>query len=138
VYLEALMHGLPTIGHRHPVIEYVLGDAGIVADLSKPGELAEVVLQMLKCENTETLKTGIAETQVASDQISEYQRISDSESSVPKVSEFQHVSVSAFSPQARWSSVRDRFSWDVLRPHYVEMFRAAAVAPIEWTNAGNL
>ncbi len=43
VYLEALSHGLPTIGHRHPVIEYVLGDAGIVADLSKPGGLSALL-----------------------------------------------------------------------------------------------
>lgn len=43
VYLEALMHGLPTIGHRHPVIEYVLGENGIVADLERPGELAHQI-----------------------------------------------------------------------------------------------
>lgn len=47
VYLEALMHGLPTIGHRHPVIEWVLGGAGIVADLSQPGGLATVLAEQL-------------------------------------------------------------------------------------------
>lgn len=47
VYLEALMHGLPTIGHRHPVIEWVLGDAGIVADLSQPGALATALAEQL-------------------------------------------------------------------------------------------
>jgi glycosyltransferase involved in cell wall biosynthesis len=36
VYLEAMMHGLPVIGHRHPVIEYVLGDQGLIADLDRP------------------------------------------------------------------------------------------------------
>jgi glycosyltransferase involved in cell wall biosynthesis len=40
VYLESLMHGLPTIAHRHPVMEYVLGSVGTLADLSAPGGLA--------------------------------------------------------------------------------------------------
>jgi glycosyltransferase involved in cell wall biosynthesis len=52
VYLEALSHGLPTIGHKHPVIEYVLGDAGIVADLSQPGNLCEVLTKTLGQPNT--------------------------------------------------------------------------------------
>lgn len=39
VYLEAMMHGLPVIGHNHPVVEYVLGGEGMVADLSRPGGL---------------------------------------------------------------------------------------------------
>jgi 1,2-diacylglycerol 3-alpha-glucosyltransferase len=43
VYLEALSHGLPTIGHRHPVIEYVLGGAGIVGDLSRDGQLTALL-----------------------------------------------------------------------------------------------
>ncbi|WP_294232897.1 glycosyltransferase family 4 protein [Prosthecobacter sp.] len=47
VYLEALMRGLPTVGHRHPVIEYVLGDVGLLADLSAPGNLAAVLTQAL-------------------------------------------------------------------------------------------
>jgi 1,2-diacylglycerol 3-alpha-glucosyltransferase len=46
VYLEALMHGLPTIGHRHPVIEYVLGDVGITADLSRSGNLSAMLSQL--------------------------------------------------------------------------------------------
>ncbi len=40
VYLEALSHGLPTIAHRHPVMEYVLDDVGTLADLSCSGGLA--------------------------------------------------------------------------------------------------
>lgn len=48
VYLESLLHGLPTIGHCHPVIEYVLGDVGIVADLSKPGGLVNVLTEILQ------------------------------------------------------------------------------------------
>jgi 1,2-diacylglycerol 3-alpha-glucosyltransferase len=48
VYLESLMHGLPTIGHKHPVIEYVLGDAGMLADLSVSGNLAAVLADTLQ------------------------------------------------------------------------------------------
>jgi 1,2-diacylglycerol 3-alpha-glucosyltransferase len=39
VYLEAMMHGLPVIGHQHPVVEYVLGEQGLIADLSQPRSL---------------------------------------------------------------------------------------------------
>lgn len=42
-YLESLMHGLPTIGHRHPVMEYVLGDEGTLGDLSVGGSLAPLI-----------------------------------------------------------------------------------------------
>jgi glycosyltransferase involved in cell wall biosynthesis len=111
VYLEALMHGLPTIGHRHPVIEYVLGDVGIVADLEKPGELADALLRELQLLGREQramskeLETGINE------------RVVDAPS-------FSLQAPS--SPQLRWESVRSRFSWDVLRPHYAEMFRTTA------------
>jgi 1,2-diacylglycerol 3-alpha-glucosyltransferase len=47
VYLEALEHGLPVIAHRHPVMEYVLGDAGTLADLGRSGELAGLILREL-------------------------------------------------------------------------------------------
>ena len=47
VYLEAMMHGLPVIGHRHPVIEYVLGDQGTVADLDRPFGLTRVLQEAL-------------------------------------------------------------------------------------------
>jgi glycosyltransferase involved in cell wall biosynthesis len=93
VYLEALMHGLPTIGHRHPVIEYVLGDVGIVADLAKPGELAELLFGL------------VIGGQVTSDKNE---------------------------PVRRLENVRSRFSWEVLRPQYAEMFRRAAAAPLKW------
>ncbi len=42
-YLEAMMHGLPTIAHRNAVTEYVLGNSGTLRDLKKPGELALAV-----------------------------------------------------------------------------------------------
>lgn len=43
VYIEALMHGLPVIAHKHPVMEYVLGNEANLADLSRPGELASLL-----------------------------------------------------------------------------------------------
>ncbi|HEY1787238.1 MAG TPA: glycosyltransferase [Verrucomicrobiae bacterium] len=43
VYLEALIHGLPVIAHRHPVMEYVLNGVGILGDLSRPGILAQLL-----------------------------------------------------------------------------------------------
>ncbi|MEQ1752227.1 MAG: glycosyltransferase family 4 protein [Prosthecobacter sp.] len=48
VYLEALMHGLPVIAHRHPVMDYVLGMEGIFGDLQSPGTLALLIQQTLE------------------------------------------------------------------------------------------
>jgi 1,2-diacylglycerol 3-alpha-glucosyltransferase len=48
VYLEAMMHGLPVIAHRHPVMEYVLGNHGVFGDLSQPGELAALLSQQVR------------------------------------------------------------------------------------------
>ena len=48
VYLEALLHGLPVIAHRHPVIEYVTGDQGSLGDLRSAGELASLLQQHLR------------------------------------------------------------------------------------------
>ena len=81
VYLEALMHGLPVIAHRHPVMEYVLGSEGAFGDLSRPGELADLLTRELKQEKNRALN-------------------------------FQ-----------RWESVRRRFSWQELAPHYCRMFQ---------------
>jgi 1,2-diacylglycerol 3-alpha-glucosyltransferase len=85
VYLEALMHGLPVIAHRHPVMEYVLDDAGRLGDLSRAGELSNLLSQAL-------------------------QRPSDVET-----------------VRSRWESVRRRFSWPELAPHYRQMFSQAAL-----------
>ena len=52
VYLEALIHGLPVIAHDHPVMRYVLGDEGTLADLSKPGALAQELAAELQRPNT--------------------------------------------------------------------------------------
>jgi 1,2-diacylglycerol 3-alpha-glucosyltransferase len=47
VYLEALIHGLPVIAHHHPVMEYVLGGVGYLGDLSREGELAKIIGELL-------------------------------------------------------------------------------------------
>ncbi len=52
VFLEALIHGLPVIAHHHPVMRFVLGDQGILADLSKEGVLAEQISIALSRGNT--------------------------------------------------------------------------------------
>jgi glycosyltransferase involved in cell wall biosynthesis len=40
VLVEALAHGLPVLAHEHPVMRWVLGDAGRTADLRAPGAVA--------------------------------------------------------------------------------------------------
>lgn len=47
VYLEALMNGLPVVAHRFPVSEFVLGEEGVLKDLSQPGELAKALSEAL-------------------------------------------------------------------------------------------
>lgn len=47
VYLEALKHGLPTIAHHFPVMDFVLGDVGIQGDLSREGELSKILSKEL-------------------------------------------------------------------------------------------
>jgi len=47
VYIEALMHGVPVIAHRHPVMEYVLGGQGVLGHLERPGELARLLSREL-------------------------------------------------------------------------------------------
>lgn len=47
VYLEALKHGLPTIAHHFPVMDFVLGDVGIQGDLSREGELCKLLSEQL-------------------------------------------------------------------------------------------
>ncbi|MBO0720556.1 MAG: glycosyltransferase, partial [Blastocatellia bacterium] len=50
-----LEHGLPVIAHRHPVMEYVLGDVGILADLSRGGELAGLIARGLSLSRSSEL-----------------------------------------------------------------------------------
>jgi len=47
VYVEALMHGLPVLAHRHPVMEYVLGEIGHLGDFSRNGNLTEALGKVL-------------------------------------------------------------------------------------------
>jgi glycosyltransferase involved in cell wall biosynthesis len=47
VYLEALIHGLPVVAHRHPVTEFVLAEHGRLGDLGREGELAGLVQDVL-------------------------------------------------------------------------------------------
>ena len=47
VFLEALAHGLPVIAHEHPVMRYVLGEHGIMADLRVEGALAGHLREVL-------------------------------------------------------------------------------------------
>jgi 1,2-diacylglycerol 3-alpha-glucosyltransferase len=53
VYLEAQMHGLPVIAHRHPVMEFVLGEHGTLADLTQAGALAREVADSLHRPTTD-------------------------------------------------------------------------------------
>lgn len=48
VYLEALASGLPVIAHDFDESRYVLGDEGILADLSHPGALAGALARVLR------------------------------------------------------------------------------------------
>jgi glycosyltransferase involved in cell wall biosynthesis len=52
VFLEALIHGLPVIAHDHPVMRFVLGGHGRLADLSKAGALSEQLRFALPTQNT--------------------------------------------------------------------------------------
>ncbi len=52
VFLEALIHGLLVIAHDHPVMRFVLGSEGTVADLSQPGALAALLLNQLNEHDT--------------------------------------------------------------------------------------
>lgn len=47
VYLESLKYGLPTIAHHFPVMDFVLGDVGIQGDLSREGELSQILSEQL-------------------------------------------------------------------------------------------
>jgi glycosyltransferase involved in cell wall biosynthesis len=84
VYLEALMHGLPVIAHQHPVMRYVLGEFGVLGDLTRQGELARILAEELS-----------------------------------KPSDQRQM-------MRRYTAVKDRFSWPVLAPRYLEMFASAA------------
>ena len=41
--LEAMASGLPVLGHRFPVTEWIIGDGGNVIDMTEPGRLAAIL-----------------------------------------------------------------------------------------------
>lgn len=47
VYIEALMHGLPSIAHKHPIMQYVMDTAGTYVDMEAPGELSDAIVKQL-------------------------------------------------------------------------------------------
>ena len=53
VFLEALIYGLPVIAHDHPVMRFVLASEGIFGDFSKPGVLAELILNQLRRQDSQ-------------------------------------------------------------------------------------
>jgi 1,2-diacylglycerol 3-alpha-glucosyltransferase len=81
VFVEALLHGLPVITHRHPVAQFVLNSHGTMADLSIDGTLSALVSAQILQHETPDQK------------------------------------------QMRALSAYNRFSWDVLRSAYSEMFQ---------------
>jgi 1,2-diacylglycerol 3-alpha-glucosyltransferase len=85
--VEAMASGLPCIAHRHPVMEYAVGDQGNTIDLERPGALREQLTQIHASELTP-------------------ERAAD-----------------------RHRSAYERFSWDTLRPQYVDLFRRASELP---------
>lgn len=52
VYVESLMYGLMTIAHDHPSMRYVLGEEGMFLDMSKDGNLADFLHQLLANPNS--------------------------------------------------------------------------------------
>jgi len=48
VYIEALIHGLTVVAHDGSVARYVLGDQGVFADLTQPGNMSAALVETLK------------------------------------------------------------------------------------------
>ena len=48
VFLEALSWGVPCLAHDYVLTRYVLGDAGLLADLEKQGSLTRLICQALQ------------------------------------------------------------------------------------------
>ena len=54
VFIEAMASGLPVIAHKHPTMEWILGDCARIIDLSKESSLSSVLSGMIK--NKEMIK----------------------------------------------------------------------------------
>ena len=48
VFLEAMSWGLPCLAHDYPLTHYVLGDSGLLADLTQPGSLTTLLCDILE------------------------------------------------------------------------------------------
>ena len=84
VYLEALMHGLPVIAHRHPVMEYVIGKDGTLANLSLPGSMTATLNDVMHDGNDdnrrrrrwESVSERFSWRKLASDYVKMFQAVS--------------------------------------------------------------
>ena len=88
VYLEALMYGLPVIAHRHPVMEYVIGKEGTLANLSRPGSMTATLNDVMtdgdhddnrRRKRWESVRDRFSWRKLASDYVKMFQAISDRE-----------------------------------------------------------
>jgi glycosyltransferase involved in cell wall biosynthesis len=52
VYIEALIHGLPSVVHDGPVMRYVMGDCGTLVDFEQGGTLAAALQATLATPDT--------------------------------------------------------------------------------------
>ena len=48
VFLEAMSWGLPCLAHQYPLMDYVLGDTGQLADFTQPGGLTTLLCDVLE------------------------------------------------------------------------------------------
>jgi glycosyltransferase involved in cell wall biosynthesis len=47
VFLEAMASGLPILGHHFPVTKWIVGDGGLVIDMTKRGALADALVRWI-------------------------------------------------------------------------------------------
>jgi glycosyltransferase involved in cell wall biosynthesis len=52
VLLEAMSQGAPCLAHNYDLTRYILGEHGLLADLSRDGELAAMIAQVLQYSRT--------------------------------------------------------------------------------------
>lgn len=93
VYLEALMYGLPVIANDHPVMQYVIGSDGYLADLSHSGAMARAILQEVGKVQTHRMRHARWER---------VRRLFDWRALAPQYLEmFQHVASGPVRPRVR-------------------------------------
>jgi 1,2-diacylglycerol 3-alpha-glucosyltransferase len=62
VLIEAMASGLPVLAHQFDVTKWILGDGGIILDMTKPGELAAAIERVL---TDKTLRDQLSEKAIA-------------------------------------------------------------------------